>query len=130
MNDLIIIEKDQLKTILHTLANRKMIDNDDIIEGIWVEGMETLNKKDITKEITILNKIYDEFKRANSMYPLFNSLHEGYAVLLEEVEELWDEIKKKPSRVNPHHINEEAIQIGAMVMKLIISNCKKSNLLT
>lgn len=29
----------------------------------------------------------DELERANKEYPLFNSLHEGYAVLMEEIDE-------------------------------------------
>lgn len=129
MGNLIAIEKDQLKNILDVIANRNIIDADEI-EAIWVDGMEILNKKNILKEITILNKIHSEYERANSIHPLFNSLHEGYAVLREEVDELWDEIKKKPSRVNPNRINEEAIQVSAMAMKIIISHCKNLNILT
>jgi hypothetical protein len=128
MGELIAIEKDQLKNILDVIANRNIINSDEI-EQVWVDGMEILNKKNILREITILNKIYSEYKRANSIYPFFNSLHEGYAILREEVEELWDEIKKKPSKISPNRINEEAIQVSAMAMKIIISHCQKINLL-
>ena len=42
--------------------------------------------------------VLNEYGRAGETYDEFNSPHEGYAVLLEEVDELWDEIKndKKP----------------------------------
>lgn len=47
----------------------------------------------------------------------FNSLHEGYAVILEEINELWDEIKKKnPDKKN---LKIEAIQSAAMLSRLI-----------
>lgn len=36
----------------------------------------------------------DELKRANKEYPLFHSLHEGYAVLLEEIEEATERNKE------------------------------------
>jgi hypothetical protein len=42
----------------------------------------------------LLSKVSAEVDRARSLYPRFNSLHEGYAVMLEEVEELWEMIRK------------------------------------
>ncbi|MCL4435792.1 MAG: hypothetical protein M1503_11530 [Thaumarchaeota archaeon] len=42
-----------------------------------------------------LDDIGSEYHRAYNKFGDFSSLHEGYAVLLEEVEELWAEIKKK-----------------------------------
>ena len=42
--------------------------------------------------------VLNEYRRAGETYDEFTSPHEGYAVLLEEVDELWDEIKndRKP----------------------------------
>src|SRR5713226_4865417 len=34
-----------------------------------------------------------ELARARSLFPRFNGPHEGYAVLLEELDELWVEVK-------------------------------------
>jgi hypothetical protein len=51
-------------------------------------------------------------------YPPFNSLHEGYAILLEEVEELWAEVKKKPSKRDRRRLCEVAVQVAAMVQRL------------
>jgi hypothetical protein len=48
-----------------------------------------LDSKELTQEIWI------EYDEAISKYGDFKSLHEGYAILLEEVDELWEEIKKK-----------------------------------
>lgn len=47
------------------------------------------------------------------------SLHEGFAVLLEEVDELWDEVKKKQSLRSKEKLCEEAIQIAAMAVRFV-----------
>jgi len=64
--------------------------------------------------------MFDELERANKTYATsFVSPHEGYAVLLEELDELWDEIKKE--RPDNNRMREEAIQVGAMAIKFIAS---------
>jgi len=62
-----------------------------------------------------------ELTRANEVYPRFNSPHEGYAIMLEEMDELFEEIKKK--QPDKTRMREEAIQVGAMAIKFILSNC-------
>ena len=71
-----------------------------------------LLKEEITKSVN------NELNRANAQFPLFNSKHEGYAVILEELEEskealeeletsfacLWDEIRGKET---PCYLREE-----------------------
>lgn len=57
-----------------------------------------------------------ELGRAARKHGRFNSLHEGYAVLLEEVEELWEEIKRRDPR--PAEIYKEAVQIAAMAGRI------------
>lgn len=59
-----------------------------------------------------------ELHRARRDFPKMASLHEGYAILLEEVEELWEEIKKNPRKRDLSKVLEEAIQVGAMVQRL------------
>lgn len=49
----------------------------------------------------------------------FVSTHEAYAVLLEEVDELWDEVKKNTGKTPEAYT--EAVQIAAMAYKYIIS---------
>lgn len=68
----------------------------------------------------IAAELLQELDRANELYGTsFASPHEGYAVILEELDELFEEIKKK----NPDKdkLMEEAIQIGAMAIKFIHS---------
>ncbi len=68
----------------------------------------------------ILEEINEEYERASKKFPRFNSAHEGYAVIKEEVDELWDEIKKDQS---PFEMREEAVQIAAMALRFIIDIC-------
>ena len=65
-------------------------------------------------------EILRELKRARAKFPDFNSPHEGYAVLKEEVEEMWDAIKNDDTK----GALEEAVQVGAMALRFI-SDCSK-----
>lgn len=62
----------------------------------------------------ILTAVMAEYKRATSLHGSFNSTHEGYAIIKEEVDELWDEVKKNGSS---KALQEEAIQIAAMAIR-------------
>lgn len=70
----------------------------------------------------IYNKIGDELYRAEK-FPPFASLHEGYAVLKEEVEEFWDLVKcfkytnSEIDLESLEEVDKELIQIAAMAVK-------------
>lgn len=51
----------------------------------------------------------------------YNSPHEGWAVLLEEVEELWDEVKADNGR-SPAAA-KEAAQVAAVAVRYIAALC-------
>lgn len=82
---------------------------------------------DYDKELKgTLEKIGAEVHRAKSIHTKnFHNLHEGYAVLKEEVDELWDEIKVNPNKENfsLFKIKNEAIQSAAMLTRFIIELC-------
>jgi hypothetical protein len=67
----------------------------------------------------LLHKISKEVSRAQSIYPTFNSTHEGYAVLLEEVHELWDMVRKNKGTTSDPSMDSECIQIAAMAIRFI-----------
>jgi hypothetical protein len=69
--------------------------------------------------LDLMVQVGNEFQRASSLYPPFHSAHEGYAVLLEEVEELWDEVKKSPKKRDPAKMREEAVQVAAMALRFL-----------
>lgn len=68
--------------------------------------------------MTFLELVDKEQKRATKKHGPIRSFHEGYAVLLEEVDELWDEVKKKTENRNIDNIKEELVQIAAMAAKI------------
>lgn len=59
-----------------------------------------------------------EMERAIILNGGFHSYHEGYVVLLEEVDELWDEVKAHEH--DPNKIYKEAIQVIAMARELAL----------
>lgn len=72
-------------------------------------------------DLKIAKDVLEELNRARSKFPRFNSPHEGYAVLLEEVDELWDEIRLKTG--TKEKIKKEAIQVAAMAIRLVKDCC-------
>lgn len=72
------------------------------------------------EQITNLNKAataaINEAIRAAEKFKPFNSSHEGYAVLKEEVDELWDAIKKNDLK----NAREEAVQVAAMALRFLV----------
>lgn len=78
------------------------------------------------KLIRILQEITDEFLKASKNYGAFTNAHEGYAVLLEEVDELWDEVKKRPDIRNDDKLRHEATQIAAMAIRFIYDTIEKN----
>lgn len=64
---------------------------------------------------------YDELCRASTKFAPFHSAHEGFAVLKEEVDELWDEIKTKNR--SKERMREEALQTAAMALRFVHDIC-------
>lgn len=65
-----------------------------------------------------------EYFNATRRYPPMASAHEGFAILKEEVDELWDEVKKKPSKVDREALRQECIQVGAMAIRFYCDVCR------
>lgn len=78
-------------------------------------------------DLQLLMDIELELQRAKRRFPgKLNSLHEGYAVILEEFDEFWTEIKKKEEHRDPEKLRTEGIHVIAMVIRtlqdLVIKN--------
>ena len=67
--------------------------------------------------ITAVAKILDEHGRAIKSFKRLNSPHEGSAVVREEFEELWEEVKRR----NHDYVamEKEAVHLGAMVIRFL-----------
>lgn len=68
----------------------------------------------------VLNHVLNELEQAQENWAPFNSQHEGYGVLAEEFDELWDEIKLNQKKRDLHKTYREAIQLAAMAMRFAI----------
>jgi hypothetical protein len=68
----------------------------------------------------VMKAIRKEVERAMSLHGSMRNAHEAYAVLLEEVDELWDEVKKNSKTRDPLKMREEAIQVAAMAARFVI----------
>ena len=62
--------------------------------------------------------VQEELKSARIKHGKIQSIHEGYSVLLEEIDEVWDLVKKKTEERNLKHLLKELIQCGAMCQKM------------
>ena len=68
--------------------------------------------------MTELLAIADELERADTEHgPNFASMHEAHSVLLEELEEFWEEVRKKRSERDEARMRYELTQLGAMAVK-------------
>jgi hypothetical protein len=64
-----------------------------------------------------------ELQNAKAKYRPMASAHEGWAVIREEIDELWDEVKKKPSKRDTIAMYEELVQIAAMAQRMAADIC-------
>ena len=71
----------------------------------------------------VLAEIKKEVVSAESKWPPMNSAHEGYAVLLEEVDELWQHVKTNQKRRDLPAMRKEAIQVAAMAIRFVRDVC-------
>jgi predicted HNH restriction endonuclease len=61
----------------------------------------------------------EELARSRELFPRpTNSLHEGYAVMLEEVDEAWEEIKVNARLRDNGAVLQELVQVAAMAAKM------------
>ncbi len=71
---------------------------------------------------SIESEIMNELLRAQSLgFGLFDSPMEGYAVILEEADELKAEVWKNQKTRDLARMRKEAIEVAAMALKLIVS---------
>jgi len=66
----------------------------------------------------LAEEVTDELDRAMSKFGPMAGPHEGWAVIREEVDELWDDVKANRGR-GPE-ARKEAIQIAAIAMRYVL----------
>lgn len=68
-------------------------------------------KKDFQSDVR------DEMILAKQKHKPINSSHEGYAVILEELDEFWEEVRKKKEHRNTNNMYKQLVQIAAMAQR-------------
>lgn len=76
---------------------------------------EDIRNENKLKTNHIVQEVLRELQSAVEKYKPFNSAHEGFSIMNEEVDEMWDEVKKD----DPERAIEEAIQVAAMAIRFI-----------
>lgn len=67
----------------------------------------------------ITEAVEAEVTRAMSLHAPMNSAHEAYAVILEELDEFWEECRKRRSQRDPQNMRMELVQVAAMAVRAI-----------
>jgi hypothetical protein len=81
----------------------------------------------------VAEEVINELAVAQDGHGPMHSTHEGYAVILEELDELWDLIKINPRKLVSEEararlkkdIRKEAIQVAAMAIRFVIDVCRE-----
>lgn len=71
------------------------------------------------KEAAIYRTVARELDRAMRSEGSFHSAHEGWAVIWEELDELWEEVRKKRRKRNKVRMRHEAAQVAACAIRFI-----------
>jgi hypothetical protein len=75
------------------------------------------------RPVEAANEVLDEVESAKKNWPPFNSAHEGFAVLLEEVEELKAHVWTNQKRRDLVAMRKEAMQVAAMAIRFMTEVC-------
>lgn len=68
----------------------------------------------------VLAEVGREVEQAVAKHAPMNSAHEAYAVILEELDEVWDEVKKKREARSDDRLRRELVQTAAMAIRALV----------
>ena len=73
----------------------------------------------------VSTEVLEELAGARQRFGPMVSAHEGYAVLLEEMDELWEEVRgnKRDMITYKAAMRAEAVQVAAMALAFIVEVC-------
>ena len=89
---------------------------EEVIEEAYCLGIKSLS---LEREL-ILNDISEELSTSMVRLGKFNSSHEGYAMILEEVRELEREVFKRKIMRDERQMMQEAKQVAAMAIRFMM----------
>lgn len=68
----------------------------------------------------VVRLVYEELLRARQLHAPMHSAHEAKAVIEEEFEEFWAEVKRREECRDPRKMARELIQTAAMCMRALL----------
>lgn len=74
----------------------------------------------MSRQAEALQEVITELENARANWPPMASAHEGYAILAEEMDELWEQVKINQKRREPAKLRSEAKQVAAMALRFMI----------
>ena len=80
---------------------------------------EALRGPEEGKVADFLRDVLAERQEADITWPPINSHHEGYAVLLEEVDEYWEIVRQKAYLRNTQAMYKELVQVAAVAWRIV-----------
>lgn len=72
----------------------------------------------VMKNVKFNDLVNKELTNVRKKHGPQRNCHEGYAILLEEVDELWEEVRKKQKLRDPKRLLAELVQIGSCAQKM------------
>ena len=66
-----------------------------------------------------LSDVLSEHLKADTTWPPIHSHHEGYAMLLEEVDEYWEIVRQKAHLRNTEAMYLELVQVAAVAWRIV-----------
>lgn len=68
-----------------------------------------------------LDEVFEEYRAARRKFRPARSAHEGYAILAEELDELWEVVRLRQDRAGrDRHLVDEARQVAAMALAIMV----------
>lgn len=69
----------------------------------------------------IFNEIAVELAKAENAFPPFHSAHEGWAIIKEELDELWEVVRlNQATPLRSLNLRKECIQVAAMAIRFLV----------
>src|ERR1017187_8379793 len=99
---------------------------DEIVEEV-IPHLDGNVSYDEIAAVETCREVWNEVRRAMVLHKGINSLHEGYAVILEEMDEFWEQVKINPKKLSAadqgrriKELRKELIQVAAMCERTIV----------